>query len=60
MHVRKLFVAGSFQDGTDGEELKTLAEHAVDFFAALRLCHNLKETGEPGERAFLGDPTRWH
>jgi sodium/potassium-transporting ATPase subunit alpha len=57
MHVRRLFVADDFQEVTDGAALKTLAERHPAFFAALRLCHNLKETGEHGERAFLGDPT---
>lgn len=57
MHVRKLFLAGKIQDVTNGAELQTLAGLVPAFFPALRLCHNLKETGEQGERAFLGDPT---
>lgn len=57
MHVRKLFLAGKIQDVTNGAELQTLAGLVPAFFSALRLCHNLKETGEQGERAFLGDPT---
>lgn len=56
MHVRRLFVAGSFQEVTDGAELEILAGCHPEFFAALRRCQNLKETGEQGERAFLGDP----
>lgn len=57
MHVRKLFVNGEIQEVSDGGQLKTVAERNPAFFAALRLCHNLKETGEHGDRAFLGDPT---
>lgn len=57
MHVRRLYLAGAFEDVKDSAELGALAGGHPEFFAALRLCHNLKETGEQGERAFLGDPT---
>ena len=57
MHVRRLYLAGAFAEVNDGEELEALATLHREFFATLRLCQDLKETGEQGERAFLGDPT---
>src|SRR6185436_5407421 len=57
MHVRKLHLAGVFEDVKSTEQLTALAKRHPEFFAALRLCQNLKETGEQGDRAFLGDPT---
>jgi len=57
MHVRSLYVAGAMVGVESSAELAALAGRHPEFFAALRLCQNLKETGEKGERAFLGDPT---
>lgn len=57
MHVRKLYLAGALENVKNSAELAALDGRHREFFAALRLCHNLKETGEQGERAFLGDPT---
>lgn len=57
MHVRRMYLAGAHVDVKANAELAALALRHPEFFAALRLCHNLKETAEHGERAFLGDPT---
>lgn len=57
MRTRVLYLAGTFHEVSNEVHLAPLAERHPAFFAALRLCHNLKETGGHGERAFLGDPT---
>lgn len=57
MHVRRLQVDGAFHELTDEAQVAALGARHPQFFEALRLCHNLKETGEPGKPAFLGDPT---
>jgi sodium/potassium-transporting ATPase subunit alpha len=57
MHVRRLYLAGAFEDVKVSEELAALAGRHSEFFTALMLCQNLKGTGEQGDRAFLGDPT---
>lgn len=57
MQVRRLHLASMFHDVTNEASLAALARRHPQFFEALRLCQNLRETGEQGERAFLGDPT---
>ena len=57
MHVRRLHLGGMFHEVTDEARITALAARHPQFFEALRLCHNLKETGDPGTQAYLGDPT---
>lgn len=57
MHVRQLYLAGKLEGVKDSVNLANMTGRHPEFFAALGLCQNLKETGELGERAFLGDPT---
>ena len=57
MHVRRLHLGGEFHELSDEAQLAALAQRHPQFFEALRLCHDLKETGGQGKQAFLGDPT---
>ncbi|HTI51856.1 MAG TPA: HAD-IC family P-type ATPase, partial [Planctomycetaceae bacterium] len=57
MQVRRLHLASTFHEVTGAASLAALNGRHLPFFEALRLCQNLKETGQQGERAFLGDPT---
>jgi calcium-translocating P-type ATPase len=52
MEVRRLFVGGAFFE-PDG--LPAATDHRRFFEAALH-CHDLKPTGPPGARTWLGDP----
>ena len=56
MTVRRLFVGGAMHSPAAIDLGRVFAERYRAFFLTAQLCHDLRDTGERGGKAFLGDP----